>query len=397
MGDDASPTRVLIQHFALPRYRVPVFQTLAEMPEFEVEVVYGSVAGLTNVAVPGVITRPARTWRLRTPLGSLVWDRDQWAAAGRHAADVAVLTWNVRSVSLAPALLRARRNSIGTVLWGHGASRRDSPFRRRVRNAVGGLADAVVFYSDRVAERYSAATSRRESVFVARNTIDQRPIQRARQELLANPERLERFRADNGLAGRPLLLFVSRFKRENRLEVLVEAVARLRARYPGLMAVLVGEALADDSQVTRLVDRLDLSESVRFVGPIYADDRLAPWFMCADLFCYPSNLGLSVLHAFGYGLPVVTGDREEDNPPEWSVVRDGVNGVLFSAGDPDSLADAIGRLLGDSEARRKLGESALRDATEVYTLEAMVSGLADAIRYAAARRSSRAGVGGEDT
>ena len=40
------------------------------------------------------------------------------------------------------------------------------------------------------------------------------------------------------------------------------------------------------------------------LGSIYDEIELAPWFLTADAFVYPENIGLSILHAFGYGLPV---------------------------------------------------------------------------------------------
>ena len=101
------------------------------------------------------------------------------------------------------------------------------------------------------------------------------------------------------------------------------------------------------------------------------------------MFCYPSNLGLSVLHAFGYGLPVVTGDREDLNPPEWAAVNSGVNGLYFDEGDVASLASALEAVLEDSAARPAMGREARKTALEVYTLDAMVGGLREAIRYAA--------------
>lgn len=49
-ADDAAPlrgsmTRVVVQHFGLPRYRVPFFQALAAVENIDLEVAYGRAVG----------------------------------------------------------------------------------------------------------------------------------------------------------------------------------------------------------------------------------------------------------------------------------------------------------------------------------------------------------------
>lgn len=121
---------------------------------------------------------------------------------------------------------------------------------------------------------------------------------------------------------------------------------------------------------------------VQFVGPVYDEHALAPWFLTADVFCYPSNLGLSVLHAFGYGVPVVTGDREDRNPPEWHTVESGTNGLLFAAGSVTELAGALDTLFKDEALRRRYGEAGRQRVLTNYSVEHMVAGLKEAVLYA---------------
>ena len=373
--------RVVIQHFGLPRYRLAVFRALAAVDGIDLKVVYGRAPGLANVEPAGFVGEPAPLRTINTPLGYFGWDSSQWRHARRSAADVLILTWNTRFLSLIPALARARRRGVRTLLWGHGYSRREARWRRGLRRAAATVADGVIFYGRRDAERFVAATDRRESTFVVTNSLDQGPIQEARERLLADPEALERFRLDNDLEGRRVLLFVSRYKPENRLELLLDAAGRLVVEYPQLAVVVIGDGTASRPELQDVVARPSLGEVVRFVGPLYDEDRLAAWFLSAEVFAYPSNLGLSVLHAFGYGLPVVTGSAGERNPPEWQAIVDGGNGLLFEDGDAGSLAATIGRLLEDDALRQRLGDEARRTALEDYTLDGMVGGLTAAIEY----------------
>ena len=379
---DDQPIQLVIQHFALPKYRVPVFRELANVPGIDLTLVYGKAPGLTNVDADGLNATASKVRRWRTPLGSVHWDSSQWAHASGRVADVLILSWNLRSISLVPALVRARRRGVRTLLWGHGYSRHASRWRGRARNAVARLADGVVLNSKRDAERFVAATGRGTSTFVAVNSLDQAPIQRERTAWLADGDGLAEFRREHGRGRGPTVLFVSRFKVENRLEMLIEAAALLRSSHPGLAVWLVGEGIGDQTELRALVDGLDLSEVVQFVGPVYDEHALAPWFLTADVFCYPSNLGLSVLHAFGYGVPVVTGDREDRNPPEWHTVESGTNGLLFAAGSVTELAGALDTLFKDEALRRRYGEAGRQRVLTNYSVEHMVAGLKEAVLYA---------------
>ena len=185
------------------------------------------------------------------------------------------------------------------------------------------------------------------------------------------------------------MLFVSRLEAANRVDLLLEAAAKLRERVPGLTVAVVGkgpelEALRAQAQ------RLGLGERARFPGAIYDEEQLGGWFAAATVFCYPANIGLSLLHAMGYGVPVVTGDNIAAHNPEIEALRDGVNGLLFRDGDAADLAEKLARVIGDADLRRSMSEAALRTTSEEFTVERMVDGLEAAARFAAARARSEA-------
>jgi glycosyltransferase involved in cell wall biosynthesis len=52
------------------------------------------------------------------------------------------------------------------------------------------------------------------------------------------------------------------------------------------------------------------------------------------------------------------------------VVRDGANGLLVPAGDPEALASAIRRLIGDDDLRARLAEAAA-SSVAAYTEESV--------------------------
>lgn len=382
-GEDR-PIRVILQQIALPKYRVPIFRELASRPGIDFTLVYAELPGLPNVEPDGfkAICLPMHRWDI---LGhELDWHSGQFGFFNRRNADVVILSWSTRFLSLIPGLIRARLLGIPTIVWGHGVSKHDSRWRLWFRRSVARLARATLFYNRSIADQFVARGLPAERVFTAPNSLDQAPIRAARDHWLASPDRLRAFQQEHGLAGRRTILFVSRLDPANRLDLLITAARSLRDKYPDLLVLIVGSG-KERENLERQVAAADLSGTVRFLGAIYNESDLAPFCLSAQVFCYPSNMGLSLLHAFGYGLPVVTGNDPTLHGPEFEALRDGENGLLFAHGEVESLKAALVRLLADHALRARLSAEARRTIEERFSVEAMVDGFEAAIRYCVKR------------
>ncbi len=378
------PVRVVFQQPSLAKYRLAFFQSLARDPGLDVHVVYGDLGDISNVSPEGFTGEMQHLFVKRKGLipTPLYWHWPQWTLASGRRADVLVLMWNAQYVTLVPALLRARWNRVGTVLWGHGHSKTDSRIRSRIRNFPVRLADCTMFYDsqsrDECIEKHGF---RRDRCFVAPNSMDQSSIEGARVRWTGDPERLQRFQYEQGIDPKQTLLFVSRMHPDNRLELLLEAMRSLVADFPRLKLVLVGKGDGEISRISGLAGQWGLLDHLKVVGPVYEEDQLAPWFLSARALCYPQNIGLTVLHAFGYGLPVVTSDGL--NGPEIVALRSGENGFQYPLGDVQAFAGHIRTLLSDDSVHARLSAGALAAVREKYNTERMVAGAREAIACAA--------------
>ena len=124
---------------------------------------------------------------------------------------------------------------------------------------------------------------------------------------------------------------------------------------------------------------------VRLLGAVYDEAALAPWFRAAEVFVYPGSIGLSIHHAFGYGLPVVTHGDARQQMPEFAALKPGVNGEVFPRGDAGALATVL-RGLCESPARRAaLAQAARETVATGWNIDDMVSRFTAALRVAARR------------
>jgi glycosyltransferase involved in cell wall biosynthesis len=373
-------TRVTIQQPTLAKYRIPVFRELGSRPDIDLTVIHGERADLPNEAAVGFRAQEATLRSGSVGVGPLFWHTPQWSSASHQRTDVLMLTWNVRYLSLVPGLMRARAAGVPTILWGHGYSKRETPMASWTRRTITSLATALLFYNKTTANAYAEAGIPREKIFVALNCLDQSPIEKATSEWKGQANDLSQFRSNQGLSSVPLILYVSRLDPNNRIDLLIEAVARLHQQNRPVQVAIIGSGDALTKLKVLAAERR-IAESVKFLGAIYDEHELASWFLSASVFCYPENIGLSILHAFGYGLPVITSDRLEQQNPEIEALRDGQNGLLYRHQDVDHLAECLWRIVADEDFKQKLSRQALATAKEDFTLKRMVDGMEAAIRY----------------
>ena len=182
--------------------------------------------------------------------------------------------------------------------------------------------------------------------------------------LLVAPDRKEKlgFRPSD-----PVLLVAARLEPQKGHRVLIEAMPLIRARFPCVRLVCLGEGSLR-AELERRVEELGLHEAVRFVG-FQADVR--EWLALADLSVLPSffeGLPLSAIESLATARPIVA--TTVDGTPE--VVLDGKTGLLVPPGDPVSLAQAICRLLADPDVRTAMGQAGRRWVVENFSRERLI-------------------------
>lgn len=387
-----STIRVVIQQPSLAKYRAPVYRELANRQGIDLTLLYGDDEGIPNTQPEGfnAIHVPMFSKHIR---GQRVqWHRAQLMATSLNKPHVAVLSWSARYLSLPPALLLAKARNVGTVLWGHGYSKLGggpAGLRAWGRRRITTLADATLFYNRTAAEAFKEATNTpQERVYVALNALDQTPIAAARQRWLDDRQSLEEFARQHRLKPGPNVVFVSRLYEDNRVDMLINTMADLTDRVPHAKTIIIGKG-PDQPRLEQLAKERNIADKVVFTGPIYDDQQLAPWMLSASIFCYPVNIGLSILHAFGYGLPVLTSDKTDAQNPEIEALKPGENGATYKHNDQQSLTDTIATLLADEPRRAAMSKAALHTVAEEFSLKTMVDGMEAAIRYAAEKHASK--------
>jgi glycogen(starch) synthase len=167
----------------------------------------------------------------------------------------------------------------------------------------------------------------------------------------------------------PTILFIGRLVDEKRPDLALEAFVAVRENFPTARLLIAGDG--ENRQI--LVERirsLGLSEAVEMMDWV-APAQVARVINRATVVVLPSEtegFGLVALEAAQMGRPVIASDVGGFA----EIVDDGETGLLIEAGSLPALTTALGGLLADRVAARRLGAAAHRRAARVYGWEKTV-------------------------
>jgi glycosyltransferase involved in cell wall biosynthesis len=173
-----------------------------------------------------------------------------------------------------------------------------------------------------------------------------------------------------------VVLFVGRLVPEKGLATLADAVAALD---DGRVVF----AIAGSGPEQRMLERRNGEIRVELLGEL-DEPRLAEAYVAADVFALLSThetWGVVVNEAAASGLPLVLSDRVG---AARDLLRDGENGFLVPAGDPEAAARALRSLL-DPDERRRAGERS-RELVRAWGYGPSVEAFVAAVREAATSR-----------
>ncbi len=196
-----------------------------------------------------------------------------------------------------------------------------------------------------------------DKVVVIPNGVDPTKFRRLRDEALAE------FRAGFALPYEQLIVTVGRVVYEKGVQVLVQAMPEILAKWPNAKAVVTGAGYYLDD-LKSLSDQLKLGPKMLFTGflPEHIRDRL---LAVADVVALPSlyePFGIAALEAMAAGAPLVVSDVGGFG----EIVRHLDNGITIYPNSPSSLAWGILETLAHPDEARRRAAVALAEIDTIY-------------------------------
>ena len=350
--NDFPPRRGGIQSFvhALAT-RLPADGVVVYAPAWDGAAAFDAQQPFPVIRHPGSLMLPVRPVARRAA-----------ALLAEHGCDTVLFGAAAPLGLLAPGLRAAGARRIVGITHGHEAGWAALPGARSLLRRIGEHTDALTYLGEYFRARLARALTPQAAERLVRlapgvDTTVFRPGTEG-----------EAVRARLGLAGRPVVLCVSRLVPRKGQDTLIRAWPRVLAaraaaggQEPVLLIVGDGPYRKD---LDRLAGRLGVTRSVRFTGPVPEAD-LPGYYAAADIFAMPcrtrrggldvEGLGIVYLEASAAGLPVIGGDS--GGAPD--AIEPGESGYVVPGRDLDALTGRLTALLADPAAAAAMGEKGL--------------------------------------
>jgi glycosyltransferase involved in cell wall biosynthesis len=170
------------------------------------------------------------------------------------------------------------------------------------------------------------------------------------------------------------LLYAGRLVSDKGIEIAIEAMTKLvfgQGQRKIRLSLAGSGSLEYENHLRCLVNEAALTDYVSFLGWVPPEDMpglLSKFDVLLLPSIWPEPFARVLLEGMISGLVVVA--TPTGGTPE--IVLDGENGLLFTPGNPEELAQKIARLVDDPESRRELAEAGKQTIMERFTVTIMM-------------------------
>lgn len=188
-----------------------------------------------------------------------------------------------------------------------------------------------------------------------------------------------------------IILFVGRIEKRKGIDTLIKAIPKTIkgllscGEGKNLKLIIVGgnplkrkmieEEIKEFERLKTIVKKLSLRNIVKFVGG-QPQDKLKYFYSAADIVSIPSYyepFGMVTIEAMACGTPVI-GSRVGGIQ---TTIKNGKNGYLVPAKNPEALADKLIKVLADEKLQKQLGQTAIDIINHRYTWKVIARDVSD--------------------
>lgn len=284
--------------------------------------------------------------------------------------DVVFVEGNPRNLShaLLATLLRVFRKKV--VLWTMAHSFWANMITENIRLRWSRIFKFLFVYTDHEVEYLRARGFHDQVIIGMNNGLNQTAIDSIAAQWTT--AKLHAWKVEKGFDRRRIILSSARLVQKNRYDLLIRALPSVIQRVPDLIWCIIGTGDQKDN-LAALAKEIDVQNHLLFVGEVYDEDKIAPYFLSADCLVHPEGIGLSVLHAFGYGLPVITHGNGQLHGPEYAAFQNNETGYNYEQGNVVDLGNKIIALLQNDIERSKMRIAVKNIVREKYNVDVMAS------------------------
>ncbi len=328
MTAESKPKILLIEPI-LPHYRKDVFRILSEYDGFEMYYMAGeNYQGIKGISPPDSFISKHRSFSL---LGHrFYYLKESIRNIKKIKPDVIICT-GIDFHLIHTVLIFFRFRIIGKkrfYWWSHATTGKQGKTGYLLRKFVYNKSSGLMAYNQSGKNILQGMGISETRIAVVNNSINNEDYGFLNYDLADKSEK-EVF----------TILYSGRVTKAKKVDLLIKALGL--AKKKGLnefKCYIIGEG--EIESLRQLTEENNIKNEIVFTGARYGKEN-HEFFLRSDLFVYPGGIGLSIVHAMSFGLPVITTDNTADQFPEFELLVQGVNGDLFTDNSEMDLAGKI--------------------------------------------------------
>jgi glycosyltransferase involved in cell wall biosynthesis len=275
--------------------------------------------------------------------------------------DIVILFLHLKDTVMVPLIVYCRTHGIKVIYWNIGINTKTP--NARIKNAIfhciQDSCDALLTYTPDTRKYYSARGQKK--LFVAYNTLNLIDIDKK-----VYPSK-DVIRSKYGIKEKKVILYISRMMPYKRADLLMELFKDRK----DVAVVLVGPGFTPEQQKF-----CDGHSNIYYLGEKYGNEVNEIYAM-GDVFSTPGHIGLAIVEAMFWGLPVVL--LKGSHAPEIYYMKQGKTGYI--ADDEKDLDNYMTDLLGDDQRLQDMSEACVAEYDRECHIDRMYEGFIEAVRY----------------
>lgn len=331
-----SVNKLCLIYNTAPRYREAIFRAIDT--EYDCDWYFGQTSNDIKEMDTSLLKSVCYYKTIGNPL-KVFWKKGVLKLLFKKKYKAYFMLADVRSITdwlfylLAFTLFRQKK----VYLWTHGWYGKETAYEAKMKLWLYRHASGTFVYGDRAKRLLIEQGIPKEKLFVIHNSLDY-DTQKALRESI-KPSNIYKDHFQNSS---PTIIFIGRLTKVKKLDMIVDALARLRNKGEKYNMVFVGDG-SESYNLKVKVKSLDLNNQVWFYGASYDEKTNAELIYNADLCVSPGNVGLTAMHALIFGCPVITHNCFEWQMPEYEAIHAGETGDFFKMDDIDDLIATISK------------------------------------------------------
>ncbi|GIC77269.1 glycosyltransferase family 4 protein [Moritella sp. F3] len=337
---------------AVPKYRIPFFEKIMSLYRVKIYATESDFLGVNTVFKSKDLSLSSGFIHF---LERLYWHKNLPLFSPYKKNDIVIINGNPRILNYMLLFVILRMRGIKTVWWGHGWSAGSFGLMAKIRIKLMKLASAILVYTDKEKEQLS-----KPNCYALNNGLDSSEIKECIKTISITREiNTPQFN----------LVFVGRITDKANFNLLLKSISMVNKN---VHLNVIGSGERIDYYKT-MADEIGITDRVHWYGAIFDEMGIARIMLSSHAFIYTGSVGLSLIHAFNYGLPAIIHSSESYHMPEFSAFKKDINGISFKKNNVDDLRAKINQLSSfDALAYTVMSNNAFKTVTDSYNVENMV-------------------------